>query len=195
MPINYSLPMRTGAQCTAGKRVVICTARIASAGLNGRIDTAIGHGMGCFMGSDRGVLHRHVAAARDMTQFDAAAIGASSNEVEQPMTKLARLSRQKSRTSSDTAIRLRSATRTAKIDRQRGRKDGEITLHKTGREPRGRPAMAAPALPAARAPSWRRAVTFVGGVRSGQIARGKCSIRRRLRERRLPISRATYSTK
>jgi len=29
----------------------------------------------------------------------------------------------------------------------------------------------------------------------GQIARGKSSIRRRLRERRLLISRATYSTK
>jgi hypothetical protein len=36
---------------------------------------------------------------------------------------------------------------------------------------------------------------FMGGLRSGQIARGKSSIRRRLRERRLLISRATYSTK
>jgi hypothetical protein len=36
---------------------------------------------------------------------------------------------------------------------------------------------------------------FMGGLRSGQIARGKSSIRGRLRERRLLISRATYSTK
>ena len=36
-----------------------------------------------------------------------------------------------------------------KIARQRGRKDGEITLHKAGREPRGRPAMAAPVSRAA----------------------------------------------
>ena len=35
-------PIWTGAPCTAGKRVVICTARIASAGLNGRIDTTSG---------------------------------------------------------------------------------------------------------------------------------------------------------
>src|SRR5258708_38038502 len=42
MPISSGLPRWTGAPCTEGKRVVTCTARIASAGLNGRIDTTIG---------------------------------------------------------------------------------------------------------------------------------------------------------
>src|SRR5216683_4362340 len=110
------------------------------------------------------------------------AISASSNENQQPMTKLTRSSRQRSRTSSDSATRSQFRHTIArqieanvevlaefrhariargrgadqrtrlrielaepqKIARQRGRKDGEITLHKAGREPRGRPAMAAP---------------------------------------------------
>ena len=42
MPINSGFPICTGAPCTDGKRVVICTARIASAGVSGRIDTTIG---------------------------------------------------------------------------------------------------------------------------------------------------------
>ena len=42
MPICSGSPMCTGAPCTPGKREVICTARIASAGLNERIDTTRG---------------------------------------------------------------------------------------------------------------------------------------------------------
>src|SRR6516164_7761567 len=42
MPIISGLPRCTGAPCTDGKRVVICTARIAAAGFIGRIDTTSG---------------------------------------------------------------------------------------------------------------------------------------------------------
>ena len=42
MPINSGLPIWTGAPCTAGNRVVIWMARIASAGFSGRIDTTMG---------------------------------------------------------------------------------------------------------------------------------------------------------
>ncbi len=42
MPIISGLPIWTGAPCTDGNRVVICTARIASRGVIGRIDTTIG---------------------------------------------------------------------------------------------------------------------------------------------------------
>src|SRR5256885_240109 len=42
MPIECGWPRWTGAPCTAGKREVICTARIASLGFSGRIDTTIG---------------------------------------------------------------------------------------------------------------------------------------------------------
>src|SRR3984893_5611794 len=39
IPIISGLPRCTGAPCTDGKRVVICTARMALAGVIGRIDT------------------------------------------------------------------------------------------------------------------------------------------------------------
>src|SRR5262252_7096363 len=42
MPISSGLPIWTGAPCTAGKRVVIWMARIASAGFIGRMDTTMG---------------------------------------------------------------------------------------------------------------------------------------------------------
>src|SRR5262245_32627912 len=42
MPISSGLPRCTGAPCTDGKRVVIWTARMASAGVIGRIDTTMG---------------------------------------------------------------------------------------------------------------------------------------------------------
>src|SRR5262249_2885916 len=42
MPISSGLPIWTGAPCTAGKRVVIWMARIASAGFIGRIETTMG---------------------------------------------------------------------------------------------------------------------------------------------------------
>src|SRR5205823_4601448 len=42
MPINSGLPIWTGAPCTAGKRVVIWMARIASAGVSGRMETTMG---------------------------------------------------------------------------------------------------------------------------------------------------------
>ena len=42
MPISSGLPICTGAPCTEGKRVVICTARMAFAGVIGRIETTIG---------------------------------------------------------------------------------------------------------------------------------------------------------
>src|SRR5215467_2730464 len=42
MPISSGLPMCTGAPCTAGNRVVIWMARMASAGFIGRIDTTTG---------------------------------------------------------------------------------------------------------------------------------------------------------
>ena len=42
MPIFSGRPMCTGAPCTPGKREVICTARIAFAGVNERIDTTRG---------------------------------------------------------------------------------------------------------------------------------------------------------
>src|ERR1700721_3849299 len=42
MPIMSGLPRCTGAPCTDGNRVVICTARMALAGVIGRIDTTSG---------------------------------------------------------------------------------------------------------------------------------------------------------
>src|SRR5215470_16532518 len=42
MPISSGLPICTGAPCTAGKRVVIWMARMASAGFIGRIETTMG---------------------------------------------------------------------------------------------------------------------------------------------------------
>src|SRR5438105_10691867 len=42
MPINSGLPIWIGAPCTAGKRVVIWMARIASAGVSGRMETTMG---------------------------------------------------------------------------------------------------------------------------------------------------------
>src|SRR5580658_705294 len=42
MPIDSGLPRCTGAPCTEGNRVVICTARMASAGFIGRIETTSG---------------------------------------------------------------------------------------------------------------------------------------------------------
>src|ERR1700704_4007949 len=41
-PIISGLPIWTGAPCTAGKRVVIWMARMASAGFSGRIETTMG---------------------------------------------------------------------------------------------------------------------------------------------------------
>src|SRR5213595_1954129 len=42
IPINSGLPICTGAPCTAGKRVVIWMARIALAGVIGRMETTSG---------------------------------------------------------------------------------------------------------------------------------------------------------
>jgi hypothetical protein len=42
MPISAGSPRCTGAPCTAGKREVICTARMAAAARSGRIDTTSG---------------------------------------------------------------------------------------------------------------------------------------------------------
>jgi hypothetical protein len=42
MPINAGSPRCTGAPCTAGKREVICTARMAAAARSGRIVTTSG---------------------------------------------------------------------------------------------------------------------------------------------------------
>ena len=49
---------------------MICTARIALAGVNGRIDTTIGPWNGPASAVNRGAVHRHIAAARDVTQLD-----------------------------------------------------------------------------------------------------------------------------
>ena len=72
MPICAGSPRCTGAPCTAGKRDVICTARMASAAASGRIDTTIGplKAPAAWVG-DRGAVHRHVAALLDVADADA----------------------------------------------------------------------------------------------------------------------------
>src|SRR6185295_8950301 len=69
IPINSGKPRWTGAPCTRGYREVISIARIASAGLNGRMETTslprkrpAGHGV------DAGAVHRHVASLLDVAQ-------------------------------------------------------------------------------------------------------------------------------
>ena len=69
---HSGLPRCTGAPCTDGKRVVICTARMASAGFIGRIDTTSGPWNGpAGVGFDRCAVHRHRAIAGHVAQFDA----------------------------------------------------------------------------------------------------------------------------
>ena len=97
MPISSGLPICTGAPCTAGKRVVICTARIVSAGFRGRIDTTIGpwNGPAACLAIDV----RYIGTLQPRAMWRSSmpsAISASSNENEQPMTKLTRSLRQNS---------------------------------------------------------------------------------------------------
>src|SRR5215468_9036856 len=89
MPISSGLPRCTGAPCTAGKRVVICTARMALAGVIGRIDTTIGPWNG-----PAGVVATEVRYIGTVTfkvlwrSSMPPSISASSNENEQPSTNV-----------------------------------------------------------------------------------------------------------
>src|SRR6516162_2175926 len=95
MPISSGLPRCTGAPCTAGKRVVICTARIALAGLNGRIETTMGPANG--PAAPQAMLVRYIGT-RTLSAIcligSPSASSASSNENEQPSTKATRSSPQ-----------------------------------------------------------------------------------------------------
>jgi hypothetical protein len=72
MPISSGMPICTGAPCTAGNRVVIWMARIASAGFSGRIDTTSGPWNGPAGGGRiDGAVHRHGRAVGDVAQLDA----------------------------------------------------------------------------------------------------------------------------
>ena len=71
MPIASGRPRCTGAPCTEGKREVIWIARIASAGVNGRIDTTSGPAKRAGRhAADIGAVHRDVRAAGHMAQLD-----------------------------------------------------------------------------------------------------------------------------
>jgi len=88
MPIASGKPICTGAPCATGSRDVICTARTASAGLSGRIDTTSGPWnrpagvVGTF------VRYMETLQPRAMWRIGMpAAMSGSSNENEQPITK------------------------------------------------------------------------------------------------------------
>ena len=94
MPISSGLPRWTGAPCTEGKRVVTCTARIASAGLNGRIETTIGPWNG--PAGLHSMLVRYIGTLTLQVWWRISrpfSISASSNENEQPSTNDTRSSR------------------------------------------------------------------------------------------------------
>ena len=94
MPISSGRPMCTGAPCTPGKREVICTARIASAGRNERIDTTSGPWNGP-AGSVR-IEVRYIGTLRPALMWRSgrpSSSSAHSNEYEQPRMKLTRSSR------------------------------------------------------------------------------------------------------
>ena len=79
---------------------MICTARIASAGFIGRIDTTSGP-LNTPAGT-QGMLVRYIGTLEPRVMWRTSmpsSISASSNENEQPMAKLTRSSRQTSRTS------------------------------------------------------------------------------------------------
>ena len=100
MPISSGLPICTGAPCTLGNRVVTWTARMASAGLSGRMDTTKGPwngpaGMVAIEVRNIGTAQPQVMCRSSMP----ASISASSNENEQPMRKLTRSSRHQRSTS------------------------------------------------------------------------------------------------
>src|SRR5713226_6894881 len=94
------LPRGTGAPCTAGKRVVIWTARMALAGVIGRIDTTIGPWNG-----PAGVVAievRYIGTVALQVMWRSSmppSTSASSNENEQPSTNATRSSRQWARMS------------------------------------------------------------------------------------------------
>src|ERR1700677_2279341 len=95
MPIECGWPRWTGAPCTEGKREVICTARIAWAGLKGRMETTMGPENG--PEDLQAMLVRYIGTRtlRSIWRIGSpSAISASSNENEQPSTKATRSSRQ-----------------------------------------------------------------------------------------------------
>ena len=84
--------------------MVICTARMASAGFIGRIDTTIGPWNG--PASAVAIEVRYIGTLQPRVMWRnsmPSLISASSNENEQPITKLTRSSRQNSRMSSGSA--------------------------------------------------------------------------------------------
>ena len=84
--------------------MVICTARIALAGVIGRIDTTIGPWNG--PASAVAIEVRYIGTLQPRVMWRSSMpslISASSKENEQPMTKLTRSSRQTSRTSCGSA--------------------------------------------------------------------------------------------
>jgi hypothetical protein len=99
--------MCTGAPCTAGKRVVIWMARIASFGFSGRIDTTSGPWKG--PAAAVGTLVRYIGTAVPQVMWRSSMpswISASSNENEQPSAKMTRSSRQWLRMSAGSSISL-----------------------------------------------------------------------------------------
>ena len=94
IPIASGTPMWTGAPCTFGKREVICTARIASAGLNGRIETTSGPWKR--PAGTVGTFVRHIATFLPCSMCRSgtpASSSACSNENEQPRMNATRSSR------------------------------------------------------------------------------------------------------
>ena len=88
-------PTWTGAPCTAGNRVVIWMARIASAGFSGRIDTTSGPWNG--PAGAVAIEVRYIGTVRALVMWRnsmPSCISASSNENEQPSAKITRSSRQ-----------------------------------------------------------------------------------------------------
>ena len=105
MPISSGLPMCTGAPCTAGKRVVIWMARIASAGFSGRIDTTSGPWNG--PAAVVAIEVRYIGTVEPLVMWRSSmpsCISASSNENEQPSAKITRSSRQCLRMSRGSSI-------------------------------------------------------------------------------------------
>src|SRR6185312_3712853 len=73
MPICSGIPRCTGAPCTEGNREVICTARIASAGFIGRIDTTIGPEK--TPAGTQGMLVRYIGTLQLSAMWDLDAVG------------------------------------------------------------------------------------------------------------------------
>src|SRR5215468_10742362 len=141
MPICSGLPMWTGAPCTAGNRVVICTARIASAGFSGRIereraaeregDEVVAPMVANVVGLvDQLAVLEHAVARH---------VGADVEilcELRQP--PVARLADRQHRAGFWIEL-----AEPQEIRRQLARQNCQVALHVTRRETRGRPAIAA----------------------------------------------------